>query len=66
MMNESTTMKEVMDIRLAVYEEIKDLSPEEQITYFNDASRIMEQEYGIRFRRPGDVVVHKAIHKAIV
>ena len=66
MMNESTTMKEVMDIRLAVYEEIKDLSPEDQITYFNDASRRMEQEYGIRFRRPGDVVVHKAIHQVIV
>jgi hypothetical protein len=29
MMNESATMKEVMSIRLAVYEEIKDLSEEE-------------------------------------
>ena len=61
MMNESTTMKEVMDVRLAVYEEIKDLPPEKQITYFNEASRRMELEYGIRFRRPGDVVIRKAI-----
>ena len=66
MMNESTTMNEVMGIRLAVYEEIKSLSPKEQIAYFNDASRQMEQEYDIRFRRPGDAVTRKAIYHAVV
>ena len=63
MMNESTTMKEVMDIRMAIYDEIKDLSPEKQIAYFNDASRQMEQEYGIRFRRPGDAVIQRATYQ---
>ena len=66
MINESTTMKEVMDIRLAVYEEIKNLTPEEQISYFNDASRKMEQEYGIRFRRLGDAFIQKAVHRATI
>ena len=66
MTNKSSTMKEVMDIRLAVYEEIKNLSPEEQVAYFNDASRRVEQEYGIRFRRPGDTVTPKAILRRIV
>ena len=61
MINESGTMKEVMNIRLAVYDEIKNLSPEEQVAYFNDASRRMEQEYSIRFRRPGYAVAQKVI-----
>ena len=66
MMNESATMKEVMSIRLAVYEEIKDLSPEGQIAYFNDASCQMEQEYGIQFRRPADAAIRKAVYQRVV
>ncbi len=52
MKNESSTLKEVMDIRVAVYEEIKDLPPDQQTAYFSDAARRMEQEYGIHLRRP--------------
>jgi hypothetical protein len=52
MKNESATTKEVMAIRVAVYEEIKDLQPDQQTAYFNDAARRMEREYGIRLRRP--------------
>ena len=66
MIKESTTMKEVMSIRLAVYEEIKNLSQEEQIAYFNDASRRMEQEYGIRFRRPDDAATPRAVYRSVV
>jgi len=66
MINESSTMKDVMNIRLAIYEEIKNLSPEEQVAYFNNASHRMEQEYGIRFRRPGDTVTQKTIDRMIV
>lgn len=43
-------MKE--EIQAKIYEEIKDMSPEEQIAYFNRA--------GARFRRRGRIEAHDA------
>jgi hypothetical protein len=61
MKNDSSTMKEVLNIRAAVYAEIKDLPPEKQTEYFSDASLRLEREYGIRLRRPAPTPSQKAM-----
>ena len=37
MMNESTALKEIHDIRLGIYEDIKDMTPEERTIYFSES-----------------------------
>ena len=43
------TFEEELDaIRLAIYEEIKDMTPEEQVIYFNAQAEPIIKEYGLR------------------
>ena len=40
--------EELRAIRLAIYEEIKDMTPEERVTYFNAQAEPIIKEYGLR------------------
>ena len=43
------TFEDELDaIRLAIYEEIKDMTPEEQVAYFNAQAEPIIKEYGLR------------------
>ena len=43
------TFEDELDaIRLAIYEEIKDMTPEEQAAYFNAQAEPIIKEYGLR------------------
>ena len=43
------TFEDELDaIRLAIYEEIKDMTPEEQVAYFNTQAEPIIKEYGMR------------------
>ena len=47
-------MKEIHDIRLKIYEEIKDMTPEEQVRYFNESTKETVEKYGIKVGTPAD------------
>ena len=40
--------EELDTIRLAIYEEIKDMTPEERVAYFNAQAEPILKEYGLR------------------
>jgi len=40
--------EELRAIRLAIYEEIKDMTPEEQVAYFNAQAEPILKEYGLQ------------------
>lgn len=54
MSNEPRAMKEIHDIRLKIYEEIKDMTPEEQVRYFNESTKETVEKYGIKVGTPAD------------
>ncbi|MDR1979087.1 MAG: hypothetical protein LBQ42_10185 [Synergistaceae bacterium] len=48
MMEHKTFEDELDAIRLAIYEEIKDMTPEEEIAYLKSRSDTVLREYGLR------------------
>ena len=40
--------EELEAIRLAIYEEIKDMTPEEEVVYFNTQAEPIIKEYGLQ------------------
>lgn len=61
MVNEPKAMREVHDIREKIYEETKDLTAEQRVKRTNQAVREMEEKHGVKFRRPDDEPVHRAV-----
>jgi hypothetical protein len=48
-MNHANTFEDELDaIRLAIYEKIKDMTPEEEIAYLKSLSDPVLKEYGLR------------------
>jgi hypothetical protein len=43
MMNNKNPMDEIREVRERIYEEIKNLSPEERLNYFEEGSKKFEQ-----------------------
>jgi cupin superfamily acireductone dioxygenase involved in methionine salvage len=48
MMVYETFEDELNAIRLAIYDEIKDMTPEEQVAYFNTQAEPIIKEYGLK------------------
>jgi len=42
---------EVDEIRLQIYEEIKDMTPKERVEYYRKSGEAIEKEYGFRSYR---------------
>ena len=51
MLNEPRALKEVHDIRLRIYEETKDLTPQQRAELTSRTVREFEKESGVTFRR---------------
>ena len=51
-MNEPRAMKEIHDIRLQIYEETKDMSPEERVALVRREAQAMIDKYGLKVKRP--------------
>ena len=47
----SRVMNEIYDIRLRIYEDIKNMTPEEMTAYFEKAVSDAEKKHGLKFRR---------------
>jgi hypothetical protein len=54
MLNEPRAIQEIYDIRLKIYNKIKDMSPEEQVRYFNNSTKETVEKYGIKVGTPAD------------
>ena len=48
MMAYNSSEEELEEIRLAIYEEIKDMTPEERVAYFSAQAEPIIKEYGLR------------------
>ena len=48
---EPKSMREIHEIREKIWEDIKDLSPQEQIAYYKRLSEQFEKESGIKLRK---------------
>lgn len=59
--NEPRFLREVHAIRLMIQDETKNMSPEQRMEYTQKTVIDAEEKYGIKFRRPSDVPVCKAI-----
>jgi len=51
MTNESKALKEIHDIRLRIYEETRDLTPQQRAELTSSIVREFEQKSGVTFRR---------------
>ena len=60
MTNEPRAMKEIHDIRLQIYEEIKDMTPEERIAMVRLEAQAMINKYGLKIKRSSAPQTHKA------
>ena len=55
------SMQEVHEIRIRLHEETKDMPSKEVIAFYSDTVRKVEQEKGIKFRRPEDAGLQRSI-----
>jgi len=55
MSNEPRAMREIHDIRLKIYEDIKDLKPDDIMRYYRDSTKATVQKYGIKTVAPNDL-----------
>jgi len=49
MIKEDETMRELHAIRLKIYEQIKDMTPEEETAWFNMRTEPVMKEFGIKY-----------------
>jgi hypothetical protein len=54
-------MREIHDIRLEIQEETKNMTPEQEMEYYSAATRRVEEQRGIKFRRPESVPARKVM-----
>jgi hypothetical protein len=52
MKTKNTIEAEIDAIRDKIYEQIKDMGPEELCDYINDRGMAIAKEHGIKFKRP--------------
>ena len=65
MLNESATMKKIHDIRLSIYEKIKDMTPEECTAYFSDSTKDTIEKYGIKVVTPADIRKNRTVQASV-
>ena len=56
MSNEPRAMKEIHDIRLRMYEETKNMTPEERVALVRSEAQEMIDKYGLSITRPAPQV----------
>jgi len=61
MMNEPSAMKEIHNIREKIHEKIKNMTEKEVTHFYANATREVEEMYGVKFRRPNKVSTHNMI-----
>jgi len=61
MMNEPKAMKEVHTIRERIQEKIKNMTENEVSDFYVNATREVEEMYGIKFRRPDKALIRKVV-----
>jgi len=61
MSNEPRVMKEIHEIRQNIYEKIKGLTPEDQVSYFNESTKDTIEKYGIKVGTPADNQLRKVM-----
>ena len=49
MKNEDNTMRELHQIRLKIYEQIKDMTPEEETAWYKMRTEPIMKEFGIKY-----------------
>jgi len=49
MINEDNTMRELHKIRIKIYEEIKDMTPEEVTAWYKTRTEPIMKEFGIKY-----------------
>jgi hypothetical protein len=54
MSSEPKTMQEIHNIRLSIYDKIKDMTPDEQVDYFNESTKVTVEKFGIKVGTPAD------------
>jgi len=59
--NESKAVRDVHEIRIKLHEETKNMTPEEEVAFYNNALLEIEKRRGRKFRRPNDTPTYKAI-----
>jgi hypothetical protein len=48
-------MQEIHEIRLKIYDRIKDMAPDEQVRYFNESTKETIEKYGIKVGTPTEM-----------
>ena len=61
MMNEPRAVREVHEIRIKLREQTRNMTPEEEIAFYNNAVLESEKRRGRKFKRPDEVRERKAI-----
>ena len=60
-MNEPRAMKEIHDIRLRIYGEIKDMTPEERVALVRREAQAMIDKHGLKVKRPAAPLKRKIV-----
>ena len=61
MTSEPRAVRDVHEIRVKLHEETKNMTPEEEVAFYNNALLEIEKRRGRRFRRPGDPPAYNVV-----